>query len=226
MMANVKTPCDLVHAFPFFAGLDEQTYDELLAGATTRRYGKGETLFLEDEHCKGLFLVQSGVIKIYKLSESGKEQILTLARAGDSVAELPLFDDGPYPASAEAMEDSSVLFIPAETFNGLLLKRPQLCRSIITALAQRLRKLVGLVEDLSLRHVRERLARLLIEESGGKRVFRLAYTNEELAARLGSVRDVISRTLSALQSEGYIRLEGRLVEILDPRELAALAGEG
>jgi CRP/FNR family transcriptional regulator len=223
-MAHVKTPCDLVHAFPFFAGLDEPTYDELLAGAATRRYEKGETLFLEGEHCKGLFLVQSGVIKIYKLSESGKEQILTLARSGDSVAELPLFDDGPYPASASAMEDSTLLFIPAATFNELLLKRPQLCRSIITALAQRLRKLVGLVEDLSLRHVRERLARLLIEESGGKRVFRLAYTNEELAARLGSVRDVVSRTLSALQADGLIRLEGRRVEILDPRELAELAG--
>jgi len=221
----MKTPRDLVHNFPFFAGLDEQTYEELLAGSPSRRVEKGETLFLDGEACRGMFLVQSGVIKIYKLSESGKEQILTLARPGDAVAELPLFDGGNYPASAAALEDSVVLFVPAPLFNTLLERRPQLCRSIIAALAKRLRKMVGLVEDLSLRHVRERVARLLVEEAAGKRVFHLAYTNEELAARLGSVRDVISRTLSALQADGLIRLEGRRVEILDSEALAELAGE-
>lgn len=224
-MAQTKTPRDLVHEFPFFAGLDEQTYDELLAGSTSRRVEKGETLFLDGEPCRGMFLVQSGVIKIYKLSESGKEQILTLAKPGDAVAELPMFDGGAYPASAGAMEDSVVLFVPATLFNRLLENRPQLSRSVITALAKRLRKLVGLVEDLSLRHVRERLARLLLEEAGGKLVFHLTFTNEELAARLGSVRDVISRTMSALQAEGLIRLEGRRVEILSPRGLSELAGE-
>ncbi|MHB0937558.1 MAG: Crp/Fnr family transcriptional regulator [Armatimonadota bacterium] len=224
-MPHTKTPRDLVHEFPFFAGLDEQTYDELLAGSTSRRVEKGETLFLDGERCRGMFLVQSGVIKIYKLSESGKEQILTLARAGDAVAELPLFDGGDYPASAGALEDSVVLFVPATLVNELLEHRPQLCRSVIAALAKRLRKLVCLVEDLSLRHVRERLARLLLEEAGGKLVFHLAFTNEELAARLGSVRDVISRTMSALQAEGLIRLEGRRVEILSPHGLAELAGE-
>lgn len=224
-MAQTKTPRDLLQEFPFFAGLDEQTYDELLAGSTSRRVEKGETLFLDGEHCRGMYLVQSGVIKIYKLSESGKEQILTLARPGDAVAELPLFDGGDYPASAAALEDSVVLFVPATLVNELLERRPQLCRSVITALAKRLRKLVELVEDLSLRHVRERLARLLLEEAGGKLVFHLAFTNEELAARLGSVRDVISRTLSGLQAEGLIRLEGRRVEIISPRGLAELAGE-
>ena len=224
-MPHTKTPRDLVHAFPFFAGLDEQTYDELLAGSLSRRVEKGETLFLDGERCRGMFLVQSGVIKIYKLSESGKEQILTLARAGDAVAELPLFDGGDYPASAGALEDSVVLFVPATLVNELLERNPQLCRSVISALAKRLRKLVCLVEDLSLRHVRERLARLLLEEAGGKLVFHLAFTNEELAARLGSVRDVISRTMSGLQGEGLIRLEGRRVEIISPRGLAELAGE-
>lgn len=223
-MAQGKTPRDLVHAFPFFAGLDEQTYDELLAGTPTRRVEKGETLFLEGEHCRGMFLVQFGVIKIYKLSESGKEQILTLARPGDAVAELPMFDGGDYPASAAAMEDSTVLFVPSTLFNDLLARKPQLSRSVITALAGRLRRLVGLVEDLSLRNVRERLARLILEEAGGQRSFQLAYTNEELAARLGSVRDVISRTMSGLQAQGIIRLDGRRVEILDMRELIELAG--
>ena len=95
---RAKTPCELVHDFPFFAGLDEATYNELLAQGQTRHYAKDETLFLDGEPCKGLFLVQSGLVKIYKLSESGREQILAVQRPGDSVAELPLFDNGPYPA--------------------------------------------------------------------------------------------------------------------------------
>ncbi len=223
-MPQSKAPGELVRNFPFFAGLDAETYDELLAGASTRRYAKGETLFLEGEPGKGLFLVQSGVIKVYKLSESGKEQILTLQRAGDALAEIPLFDGGPYPASAAAMEDAVVLFLPTGTLNAVLERTPQLSRSIIAALARRMRKLVELIEDLSLRPVRERLARLLIRESHGAATFQLTATNEELAARLGSVRDVISRTLSALQAEGLIRLDGRRVEILDRRELTELAG--
>lgn len=223
-MPQIKAPGELVRSFPFFAGLDAETYDELLAGASTRRYAKGETLFLEGEPGRGLYLVQSGVIKVYKLSESGKEQILTLQRAGDAVAEIPLFDGGPYPASAAAMEDAVVLFLPAETFHAVLSRHPQLSRSVIAALARRMRKLVELIEDLSLRHVRERLARLLVKESRGADHFTLSYTNEELAARLGSVRDVISRTLSTLQSEELIRLDGRRVEILNRRELTELAG--
>lgn len=225
MAAGAKAPAELVRNFPFFAGVDDATYDALLAGGQVRHYAKGETLFQDGEPGKGLFLVQSGVVKVFKLAESGREQILTLARAGDSVAELPLFDGGPYPAFAAAMEDADVLFLPASVFNALMEKRPQLARAVITALAQRMRKLVRLVEDLSLRQVRQRLARLLRDEAAGHRSFQLTFTNEEIAARLGSVRDVISRTLSALQHDCLIRLDGRRVDILDPRALDEEAGE-
>lgn len=221
---RTKTPCELVHDFPFFAGLDEATYNELLAQGQTRHYAKDETLFLDGEPGKGLFLVQSGVVKIYKLSESGREQILAVQRPGDSVAELPLFDHGPYPASAAAMEAADVLFIPQGAFHELLANRPQLAQAVIVALAQRLRQLVTLIEDLSLRQVRQRLARLLHEEAAGRASFHLTFTNDELAARLGTVRDVVSRTLSALQADGVIRLQGRRVELIDPDALAALAG--
>jgi CRP/FNR family transcriptional regulator len=224
MVTVKKTPCELVHDFPFFAGLDEQTYLDLLACGKTRRFAKDEALFMEDDSCKGLFLVQTGVIKIYKLSDSGREQILAVQRPGDSVAELPLFDNGLYPASAAAMEPAEVLFIPKEAFQTLLAHRPQLAQAVIAALAQRMRKLVALIEDLSLRQVRQRLARLLLEEAGGRAEFPLTFTNDELAARLGSVRDVISRTLSALQADALIRLHGRHVAILDRPGLSE-AGE-
>lgn len=224
MPPQPKAPCELVRDFPFFAGLDEHTYAELLKQAQTRRYARGEPLFFEGEPCKGLFLVQSGVVKVYKMSESGREQVLTLQRPGDSVAELPLFDQGPYPASAVAMEDVTLLFIPRAQFHELLARCPQLCESVIKALAQRMRKLVSLVEDLSLRQVRQRVARLLLKESHGNKTFTLHYTNEELAAQLGSVRDVISRTLSGLQADGIISLHGRTVTITNSRELEEEAG--
>lgn len=224
MNTRTKAPSELVRDFPFFAGLDESTYAAVLAGGITRRYAKGEMLFLEGEVGKGLFLVQSGEVKIFKLNEAGREQIIAIQRPGDSVAELPLFDNGPYPASAAALDNAVVLFIPRDVFHALLDDHPQLCHAIITVLAGRLRKMVGLVEDLSLRQVRQRLARRLLELSGGAETFRLNYTNEELAAQLGSVRDVISRTLSSFQTDDLIRISGRQVEILD-REGLALAAE-
>ena len=203
-----KTPAELLRAFPFFTGLDDGTYAELLAGAQERHYAREESLFHEGDAAGELFLVQAGLIKIYSLSESGREQIVELQRPGDSVAELPLFDNCPYPASAAAMEPSEVLFIPKRVFLDVLAHRPELAQSVIAALARRMRKLVMLIQ-------RQRLARLLLEESAGRTVFPLSFTNDELAARLGSVRDVISRTLSALQSANLIRLQGRQVEILD-----------
>ena len=102
----MKTPHDILREFPFFAGLPPAVLDALLAAGRTQRYAKGETLFLEGEPGKGLFFVQSGVVKIYKLSESGREQIIAIQQPGESVAELPVFDDGPYPAHAAALEDA------------------------------------------------------------------------------------------------------------------------
>jgi CRP/FNR family transcriptional regulator len=213
-----------VREFPIFAGLDDETCAELFANGTTRRYAKGEILFLEGDPSKGLFLIRSGLVKIFKESESGREQILALLRAGDSVAELPLFDNAAYPASAAAMDNSILLFIPKDRFDDLLAKRPQLSKALISALSRRMRTLVELIADLSLRQVRQRLARFVLEEAGAHDSFHLKLTNEELAARLGSVRDVISRTLSGLQADNRIRLNGRHLEIVDRTALEVEAG--
>jgi CRP/FNR family transcriptional regulator len=216
----MKTPAELLQECPFFAGLDDETYSALLVGAQLRHYPRNSTLFLEGEAAKGLFLLQAGLVKIYTLSESGREQIVELQRPGDSVAELPLFDNGPYPASAAAMEASDVLFIPKAVFLNELAHHAELGQAVIAALARRMRKLVLLIQDLSLRQVRQRLARFLLEEAAGRSAFLLNFTNDELAARLGSVRDVVSRSLSALQNDGFIKLNGRQVTILDSVALA------
>ncbi len=224
MASERRNPCELARDFPIFADLDEVSASALLSRGTIQHYHKGQPLFDEGDACRGLFLIQSGAVKIYKLSESGREQILAILRAGDSVAELPLFDRAPYPASAAALEPNTILFIPLHRFDAEMERNPRLALAIIRTLARRMRTLVDLIADLSLRQVRQRLARLLLEESGGRAEFRLEFTNEELAARLGSVRDVISRTLSGLQNDGLIRVQGRRISLLDPDALREEAG--
>jgi CRP/FNR family transcriptional regulator, dissimilatory nitrate respiration regulator len=220
VMDPIKSPCHLAKEFSLFANLDEAGCSQVTAYGRVQKYRKGQLLFQEGEPAKGLFLIRSGAVKIFKESESGREQILSILRTGDSVAELPLFDNQPYPASAAAQEDTNLLFIPRAAFEELLGRNPKLAPAVIGALAKRMRTLVELIADLSLRQVRQRLARYLLEEAsrqGGK--FRLELTNEELAARLGSVRDVISRTLSGLQNDGLILVQGRTIEILDGKKL-------
>jgi CRP/FNR family transcriptional regulator len=224
MTDHRRTPCGLAREFSIFNGMDEASRADLLARGTLRTYAKGETLFWENDPAKGLFLIRSGAVKIFKASEAGREQIFSILREGDSVAELPLFDNAPYPASAAALEDSTILFIPKAAFDEWLRAHPQFSLKIMEALSQRMRTLVDLVTDLSLRQVRQRLARYLLEEAAGRETFTLPLTNEELAARLGSVRDVVSRTLSGLQQDDLIRVQGRKITVLDAEGLADAAG--
>ncbi len=211
----MKTADELIRNFPLFKGWRDDEYNQLLTKSFFRKYDKGIDLFMEGEEAHGLFLLRSGVVKIYKIGENGREQIIHLSYPGDSVAELPLFDGGPYPSSAAALEDTEVLYIPRQTMMEIMDARPELYKQIVKVLATRMRKLVELVEDLSLRQVRQRLARLILKESNGKNTFILPFTNDEIAARLGSVRDVISRTFSALQNDDLITLTGRHVTILN-----------
>jgi|LSQX01.1.fsa_nt_gb CRP-like cAMP-binding protein len=224
MAARQTNPCELSRNYPLLDELDEASRRALLARGVVRTYARGEVLFDEGEPGKGLFLIESGSIKIYKVSETGREQILAVLRAGDSVAELPLFDRAPYPASAAALDQATVLFIPLRSFDEVLAENPSIALAIIRALARRMRALVELIADLSLRQVRQRLARFLLEEAGESRKVRLSLTNEELAARLGTVRDVISRTLSSLQNDGLIQVEGRLIRLSDYDGLRQEAG--
>lgn len=215
----MKTADELIRGFPLFKGWRDEEYNLLLVKSFFRKYDKGIDLFMEGEKAHGLFLIRSGVVKIYKVGENGREQIIHLSYPGDSVAELPLFDDGPYPSSAAALEDTELLYIPCQSLMEIMDSRPELYKQIVRVLAGRMRKLVELVEDLSLRQVKQRLARLILKESNGKNTFILTFTNDEIAARLGSVRDVISRTFSALQNDDLITLSGRHITILNRARL-------
>jgi CRP/FNR family transcriptional regulator, cyclic AMP receptor protein len=207
---------------PLFASLTQTEMRALRARVSNRRFHEGELLFNEGDACTGLFLVASGKIRIFKMSAAGREQVLAVEGPGSSFAELPVFDGGNYPASASALEDSEVLFISRKDFQNFCREHPDVALKVIAVVGSRLRRLVGIIEDLSFTTVRQRLIALILrmaQTSGsaskeGVRV-ELTMSHQDLAAELGTVRELISRNLSRLQAEGFLEVEGRKIVVKD-----------
>jgi len=212
----------LLRKTPLFASLTEAEMRGLCARVSKRRFGQGELLFNEGDQCTGLFLVASGRIRIFKLSPSGREQVLAVEGPGSSFAELPVFDGGNYPASASALDDAEVLFISRKDFQAFCREHPEVALKVIAVVGSRLRRLVGIIEDLSFTTVRHRLIALILrltQDSGtsskeGIRV-ELTKTHQDLAAELGTVRELVSRNLSRLQAEGFLEVDGRRIIVKD-----------
>lgn len=207
---------------PLFAGLDQKEMQSLAARVTRQRFPRGAMLFAEGDRCAGLYLVAAGKVRIFKLSPSGREQVLAVEGPGSSFAELPVFDGGNYPASAAAAEDAEVLFISRKDFQNFCREHPDVALKVIAIVGGRLRRLVGIIEELSFTTVRQRLIALLLrmaENSGARSKdgvhMELATGHQELAAELGTVREIVSRNLSRLQAEGYIEVEGRRIVVKD-----------
>lgn len=207
---------------PMFAGLTEPEMRALRGRVSSQRFQRGELLFSEGDACKGLFLVASGKIRIFKLSPAGREQVLSIEQPGSSFAELPVFDGGNYPASASALDDAEVLFISRKNFQSFCREHPDVALKVIAMVGSRLRRLVGIIEDLSFTTVRQRLISLLLRlaESHGKSTkqglrLELTETHQDLAAELGTVRELVSRNLSRLQAEGLLEVDGRNIIVKD-----------
>jgi CRP/FNR family transcriptional regulator len=207
---------------PLFASLTQNELQALAARTIRRRFQRGELLFGEGDPCTGLFLVASGKIRIFKLSPSGREQVLAIEGPGSSFAELPVFDGGNYPAAASASEDAEVLFVSRKDFQNFCREHPEVGLKVIAVVGSRLRRLVGIIEDLSFTTVRQRLITLILrlaQASGspskeGVRV-ELTMSHQDLAAELGTVRELISRNLSRLQAEGFLDVDGRKIMVKD-----------
>lgn len=208
---------------PLFADLSEEELRAVAARTATRHIAAGEQLFAEGDICQGFFVIQSGEVKIYKTAASGREQALTIERAGDTIAELPVFDGGPYPASAVAINDATLLFVSKRDFRALVLEHPDVGLKVLRTVGSRLRRLVGLIEELSFTTVRGRLAMLLVRLARTEGRELTLPSNQELAAQIGTVRELISRNLGRLQAEGLIRVDGKRVIVPDVEALAASA---
>lgn len=211
-----------------FADLSETELTFLAQRAVPRKFSAGEIVFSEGDPCAGMYVVESGHIRIFKASAGGREQVLGIDGPGGSVAELPVFDGGNYPASVSAVEDSTLLFISKRDFHALCVAHPQVALKVLRVVGARLRKLVGIIEELSFTTVRNRLAAFLVRlaRREGTRVdggieVTLPASNQELAAQIGTVRELVSRNLSRFQSEKLIQIDGRRIVIADLKALEA-----
>jgi len=221
-----KAAISALRKVPFFQDLDQGTLSELARSGRQTVFQKGEELFQEGDPCRGMFMVLSGAIKIYRSAPSGREQILAMEGPGGFAAELPLLDGEPYPASCAAIEESRVLHVPRAAFEEILRRKPELALGILRVLGRRLRGLVMLVEELSLLEVPQRLAKYLLEMSERRGpTFTLSLSNQEIANRLGTVREIVSRNLHRLAQQGAIRIEGRRIQIVDEKALRDLVEE-
>ena len=194
---------------------------QTLAARTVRElFAAGELLFSEGEPCNGLHVIARDKVRIFKTSMSGREQVLALNGPGDTVAELPVFDGGPYPASAVAVEDAEIAFISRRDFQAFCLEHPEVALKVLSVVGARLRRLVGIIEELSFTTIRQRLIAMLIKlaQTNGKTTergveFQLPATHQELANQLGTVRELISRNLMRLQAEGLLEVDARQIVV-------------
>jgi len=219
---------DTLRQVAMFADLSETELQFLAERAVPREYDAGEQIFFEGEPCAGLFVVETGAVKIFKSSASGREHVLSVEGPGSSVAELPVFDGGNYPASTVAAQSTRLLFISKQDFHSLCLAHPKVVLKVLKVVGARLRRLVGIIEELSFTTVRSRLISFLVRlAQEGKKTTRgieaaLPASNQELASHIGTVRELVSRNLSRLQAEGLITIEGKTLIIPD---LSKLRGE-
>lgn len=224
----------LLRALPLFEELNDPMLARLAERCVPRALAAGELLFRAGDSCRGLYVLVSGRIRVFRVHVDGREQVLHVETAGRPVGELPLFDGGTYPASAEAIEPSRLVFLSRADFEHLYRTHPEIAHAVIRALGRRLRHLVELAETLAFRDVAARLALLLARdaERGGRRtsagvVVTLGRTHEEIAREIGTARESVSRAVKQLRSRGLIRSAGRgRLLIPDPDRLRAMAHGG
>ena len=206
-----------------FSALSDKEVESLATRTFIRSYGAGELLFSEGAPCVGFYIVFKGRVRIFKVSPSGREQVLALEGPGSSIAELPVFDGGPYPASGVAVEPSELLFIARQDFRALCMEFPEIALKVLEVAGARLRRLVGIIEELSFTTVRHRLISWILRQAkseAGLR-FTLHASHQELAAQIGTVRELVSRNLARLQAQEFIGINGHEVKILNLEGLEA-----
>ncbi len=223
---------DALKRTAFFGTLSDPELRAVADRAVARRIQRGDILFLEGEQAEGLYIVVEGAIRAFRESGEGREQVIHVEGAGATIGEVPVFDDGPYPSTAAAEEDSAVLFLDKRDVHRLCLEHPRIALSALKILAGRLRRNAGLIEALSLREVDQRLARLLLNEARNRGhsvqagiTFELLLTNQQIASRIGTVREVVSRALGRLQQGGLISVCGRDILIPNEEALQKYAGK-
>jgi CRP-like cAMP-binding protein len=210
---------EFLKGIPYFSGLGLAELESIRKLVFEKTVERGEMVLLEGESAEGLYFVASGVVKVFKTSAEGKEQILSIVRPRESFNDVPIFDGGPNPASAQTMGPVVLYGIKKNNVGAILRDHPRIALNVIKVLAERVRHLVSLVEDLSFRHVISRVAKILLEHAGGGMGREPRLTQQEMAAMAGTAREVVGRSLKALEEEGAIKLDRHRIIITDKEAL-------
>lgn len=224
------TTNEFLRSLPYFSGLSAEELACVRRCITTRDFDKGELVLLEGEPCRGLYVVRSGRVRVFKTSPDGREQVLRVAEAGETFNEVPNFDGGNNPASVEVLEPSTIYLIRRAHLLQLVQQYPSIAMALLRMFAGRLRHLTTLVEDLSFKHVTSRLAKILLEyaaepgsgDAGGAELKR-RLTQQEMAAMIGTAREMVGRSLKNLEAQGAVRIDRHRIVITDKELLRRLA---
>lgn len=226
-MDATRDAVEVLSSIPYFIGLGLSILKALADAAVWRKYEAGQIVFLDGEPCAGLYIVQEGWLKGFKHAPTGREQVIRFIGPGEVFNEIGVLDEEKNLVTVQALEPSTVWVIQRGALLRLMETYPQLCLLIAQNLAKRVYHLMDLIEDLSLRTVEGRLARLLLEQSNEGNVNRQRWaTQAEIAAQIGSVPGVISRILHSLADEDLIRIERHQIHILNRQGLEAKASGG
>jgi CRP/FNR family transcriptional regulator len=201
----------------YFSDLPDPLLKEIAQHTQLREYQRGDVLFWEADPCDGLHIIESGSAKIYRLSPQGRQYIVRILQEGDTFAEVPAFDGGLNPVNVDALENCRVWVINGEKLRELVLQNPGFAQKVLVNFGEMLRSLVRSVSEMAFYQVTHRLARLISEFPTEET--RPHWTQEQLAAQLGTVREVVARSLKELERSGAIRIEDRRIRIADDNVL-------
>lgn len=218
---------EMLRKIPYFSTLSPNELALVALETVERHYNRGDLILIEGETAGALLYVCSGLVKVFKASPEGKEQVLRLIGAGYTFNDVPALDGGPNPASVAAVEPSVVYVIRRSGLRKLITTRPEVAEAVVLTLAKTLRHLVALVEDLSLRNVTARVAKILLDQETsaqqGQPIHRLTQT--EMAALVGSAREVVGRALKELETAGAIEMRHGQAVVLNRERLRMMALE-
>jgi CRP-like cAMP-binding protein len=209
---------DQLRQIPLFASLGDDDLKHIAVVTKQRTFRRGDIILLEGERGGNLCYIDHGLVKIFKTSSDGKEQIIRLIESGQTFNEVPAIDGEPNPASAAAMQDSTIYLVSGEALRSFILESPAVAAAVVSSLTSALRRLVSLVEDLSFRQVTARVAKILYEQEHQHKL-----TQQEIAAMAGTAREVVGRALKQLEMHGAIEIRQGHVTVKNVDLLHGLA---
>lgn len=205
-----------IEKVPIFSNLTKEEMAEVSMAATHKKYKKGESIYVEGESAEKLFVINTGKVKIFKLSEDGKEQIIRILHPGDFMGELSLFAHSPLQNNAEAIDQTTICILDSKRINGLIERLPIIALKIMKELSERLRRTESLLESIGLKDGEQRAAEILLKMADNNNVVKLSISKKDLAAHISMSQETLSRKLSSFEEEGLIKQEGqRKIIILD-----------